>query len=154
MLDQYLSHYLAESAINLKIRPQKSNGWKIASFFTSKYTAKFNLHLYITESGVTHVSMDVCGSEPRATADCSFGENSWVILGIAKFDLSFEISCNYMKQIVYEIECATKVGNDITYMYTYYFDEGSILYALPHYQGSSNHYNSQIVIMAIVYLDV
>ena len=141
MLDQYLSHFLAEAAINLKIRPQKSNGWKTASFFNSSYIAKFNLNLYVTESGVTHVSTDVCGNDPRAMADCSFGENSWVTLGIAKFDRSFEISCNHMKQIVYGIDCATKVGNDITYMYTHYFDEGSILYALTQCQGSSNHYN-------------
>ena len=137
MFDQYISHFLAESPIYLKIGPKRSGHWAAVTFHASDYSEVFTLRLFMNQAGVTSASVDVCGGEARALAECSFSDKSWAILVIAKFELSLEISCNEGESLVYGEECAKTVGDVVEYIFVHNFDDDTLMYLIPHYQGKT-----------------
>ena len=91
-------------------------------------------------TGCRWTSVNVCGGEVRPLAECSFSDQSWAILVIAKFELSFEISCNDGARLVYDEDCASKLGNDTAYFKVHFASSEQsaavLLYTiLPHDQG-------------------
>ena len=141
MPEEYISHLLDESAINLKIKPPKSSGWRTVRFLTSDYTPKLLIYMFTTHSGITHVIVDICGNDQRALDSCIVNDESWMNLVIEKTSLSVEISCGDGEPLVYGEECARKFGDDSAYIYLNNFGlkdgSGSILYLLPYYEGNN-----------------
>ena len=135
---QKVHHYLDDLPIHLKIKPQHKSGWGKIDFYPSDVSL-FNTRIffYITNTGVTHVAVALCGNEVRELASCVADDaSSRVNLTIAKYSQSLEFSCNEGVPLVYGEDCARKFGYDISYfVLAEGWEEGSVMYLFPHYAG-------------------
>jgi hypothetical protein len=118
-------------------------------FYESDYSWKLRINFNSTIAGITHVSVSICGNDVRALPSCNMDNKSWLDLVLAKSDRSFKIICNAGSPVVYGEDCVRKIGNDITFIViNSAWEDGSVLYLLPHHRGKQTH--TQVVIVSVM----